>query len=179
MTLTDTVALIKDRIRDVPDFPRPGIMFKDITPLMKDQALFRLAIEQIIDRFRNDQIDYVVGIESRGFIMGAPIAYGLQTGFVPVRKPGKLPYDTLRQEYQLEYGSDALEIHNDAIEAGRRVLIVDDLLATGGTVLATTDLVRKLGAEVVAAAFLVELSFLGGRERVTARDLDIFPLVTF
>ncbi len=179
MTLTDTVALIKDRIRDVPDFPRPGIMFKDITPLMKDQAVFRLAIEQIIEHFRKEEIDYVVGIESRGFIMGAPIAYGLQTGFVPVRKPGKLPYDTLRQEYQLEYGSDALEIHNDAIEAGRRVLIVDDLLATGGTVLATADLVRKLGAEVVAAAFLVELSFLGGRERVAARDLEIFPLVTF
>jgi len=172
-------ALIKTYIRDIPDFPKPGIVFKDITPLMKDQAVFRLAVETIVERYKRFDIDLVVGIESRGFIFGAPISYGLECGFIPVRKPGKLPYETRRQEYELEYGTDALEMHVDAIETGSRILIVDDLLATGGTVSATTDLVRAAGGEVVEATFLVELSFLGGRERVAAKGLDIFPLVTF
>ncbi|MBM3266884.1 MAG: adenine phosphoribosyltransferase [Candidatus Sericytochromatia bacterium] len=179
MITAEQSALIKTYIRDIPDFPKPGIVFKDITPLMKDQAVFRLAVETIVERYKRFDIDLVVGIESRGFIFGAPISYGLECGFIPVRKPGKLPYETRRQEYELEYGTDALEMHVDAIETGSRILIVDDLLATGGTVSATTDLVRAAGGEVVEATFLVELSFLGGRERVAAKGLDIFPLVTF
>ncbi len=179
MITAEQTALLKERIRDVPDFPKPGIVFKDITPLMKDQETFRLAVEMIVDRYRRREIDYVIGIESRGFIFGAPISYGLKCGFIPVRKPGKLPYECHKQEYDLEYGSDALEMHVDALEPGSRILIVDDLLATGGTVSATMELVRGAGGDVVEAAFLVELAFLGGRERVAAKGLDIFPLVTF
>ncbi len=179
MITAEQTALLKKYIRDIPDFPKPGITFKDITPLMKDQAAFRLAVETIVERYKRFEIDFVVGIESRGFIFGAPISYGLECGFIPVRKPGKLPYQTRRMDYELEYGTDALEMHVDAIDHGSRILIVDDLLATGGTVSATTDLVRSAGGEVVEATFLVELSFLGGRERVAAKGLDIFPLVTF
>jgi len=175
----EQTALFKERIRDIPDFPKPGIVFKDITPLMKDQEVFRLAVEMIVARYRRESIDYIVGIESRGFIFGAPVSYGLHCGFIPVRKPGKLPFETRKQEYDLEYGTDALEMHVDAIEPGSRILIVDDLLATGGTVSATTDLVRASGGDVVAAAFLVELAFLNGRERVAAKGLDIFPLISF
>lgn len=179
MITAEQTALLKERIRDIPDFPKPGIVFKDITPLMKDQETFRLAVGMIVDRYRRHEIDYVVGIESRGFIFGAPISFGLNCGFIPVRKPGKLPYETVRQEYELEYGTDSLEMHVDALEPGSRILIVDDLLATGGTVSATMELVRGAGGNVVEAAFLVELAFLGGRERVAAKGLDIFPLVTF
>jgi adenine phosphoribosyltransferase len=175
----EQTALFKERIRDIPDFPKPGIVFKDITPLMKDQEVFRMAVEMIVARYKRESIDYIVGIESRGFIFGAPVSYGLHCGFIPVRKPGKLPFETRKQEYELEYGSDALEMHVDAVEPGSRILIVDDLLATGGTVSATTDLVRSAGGDVVAAAFLVELAFLNGRERVAAKGLDIFPLVSF
>ncbi|MBM3274412.1 MAG: adenine phosphoribosyltransferase [Candidatus Sericytochromatia bacterium] len=179
MITAEQTALFKERIRDIPDFPKPGIVFKDITPLMKDQEVFRLAVEMIVARYRRESIDYIVGIESRGFIFGAPVSYGLHCGFIPVRKPGKLPFETRKQEYDLEYGTDALEMHVDAIEPGSRILIVDDLLATGGTVSATTDLVRASGGDVVAAAFLVELAFLNGRERVAAKGLDIFPLISF
>lgn len=179
MMTAEQTALLKERIRDIPDFPKPGIVFKDITPLMKDQEAFRMAVGMIVKRYERHRIDYVVGIESRGFIFGAPISFGLNCGFIPVRKPGKLPYETRRQEYELEYGTDALEMHVDALEPGSRILIVDDLLATGGTVSATTELVRAAGGDVVEAAFLVELSFLGGRERVAAKGLEIFPLVTF
>lgn len=172
-------ARFKEHIRDVPDFPKPGIVFKDITPLLKDQEAFRAAVDHIVERHRDSAIDAVVGIESRGFILGAPLAYALGCGFVPVRKPGKLPARTVRQTYTLEYGSDALEIHEDALPPGARVLIVDDLLATGGTVSATLDLVRRLGGEVVEAAFLVELSFLGGRARVAELGLEIYPILTY
>ena len=157
---------LKEKIRHVPDFPKPGINFCDITTLLKDPAGLSEAVRGLAEPFRDERIDLVVGIESRGFILGAPVAGRLGTGFVPARKPGKLPAATLRQSYELEYGTDALEIHEDAIEPGQRVLIVDDLLATGGTAAAVRDLVRKTGGEVAAIAFLVELTFLDGRKRL-------------
>ena len=151
-------------IRDVNDFPKQGIVFKDITTMLKVPAAFRQAIDDLTDQFRDEKIDVVVGMESRGFIFAAPLAYNLGAGLVPVRKLGKLPHDTLSIEYALEYGSNTLEIHRDAIEAGQRVLVVDDLLATGGTVAATVELIQQLHGEVVAAAFLIELPFLDGRK---------------
>ena len=158
--------LLKAKIRHVPDFPKPGILFYDITTLLRDAEGLRLALDAMAAPFVDTPIDLVVGMESRGFIFGAALAYQLGAGFVPVRKPGKLPALTQRVTYELEYGSDSLEIHADAITAGQRVLIVDDLLATGGTARATIDLVSALGADVVACAFLVELSFLRGRARL-------------
>ena len=158
--------LLKAKIRHVPDFPKPGILFYDITTLLRDAEGLRLALDAMAAPFVDTPIDLVVGMECRGFIFGAALAYQLGAGFVPVRKPGKLPALTQRVTYELEYGSDSLEIHADAITAGQRVLIVDDLLATGGTARATIDLVSALGAEVVACAFLVELTFLHGRSRL-------------
>jgi adenine phosphoribosyltransferase len=157
---------LRARIREVPDFPKPGILFYDITTLLKDGPSFREAVTLMLDPFRDMKIDLVVGMESRGFIFSAPMAYELGVGLVPVRKLGKLPHETLSVEYALEYGSNTLEIHRDAISAGQKVLIVDDLLATGGTVRGTVDLVQRLGAEIVGLSFLVELVFLKGRERL-------------
>jgi len=158
--------LLKTKIRHVPDFPKVGILFYDITTLLQDPAGLRAAIDAIAAPFQNQSIDIVVGIESRGFIFGAPVADRIGAGFAPVRKPGKLPAKTVRETYALEYGSDALEIHNDAVREGQRVLIVDDLLATGGTARATADLVRRLGGQVHALAFLIELQALNGREKL-------------
>jgi adenine phosphoribosyltransferase len=158
--------LLKTKIRHVPDFPKVGILFYDITTLLQDPAGLRAAIDAIAAPFNNQSIDIVVGIESRGFIFGAPVADRIGAGFAPVRKPGKLPSKTVRETYALEYGSDALEIHNDAVSAGQRVLIVDDLLATGGTARATAELVRRLGGHVHALAFLIELQALNGREKL-------------
>ena len=158
--------LLKAKIRHVPDFPKPGILFYDITTLLRDAEGLRLALDAMAAPFVDTPIDLVVGMESRGFIFGAALAYQLGAGFVPVRKPGKLPALTQRVTYELEYGSDSLEIHADAITAGQRVLIVDDLLATGGTARATIDLVSALGADVVACAFLVELTCRRGRARL-------------
>jgi adenine phosphoribosyltransferase len=157
---------LKSKIRNVPDFPKPGILFYDITTLLQDPAGFRSAIDSLALPFRNEGIDIVVGIESRGFIFGAAVADRIGAGFVPVRKPGKLPSRTVRATYDLEYGSDAVEMHDDAIRRGQRVLIVDDLLATGGTARATTDLARRLGGDVRALAFLIELVALNGRQRL-------------
>lgn len=157
---------LASRIRDVPDFPQKGILFKDITTLLKDGPAFRQAIDEITDHVRPWNVDLIVGMESRGFIFAAPIAYNLGVGFAPVRKLGKLPSETISAEYALEYGTNTLELHVDAIAEGQRVLIVDDLLATGGTVGATIDLVERLGGEVAGTAFLVELSFLDGRSRL-------------
>ncbi len=157
---------LKDKIRHVPDFPKPGILFYDITTLLRDPTGLTEVLDGLTEPFRDQRVDVVVGIESRGFILGAAVADRLRTGFVPVRKPGKLPARTLQQSYDLEYGSDALEIHDDAIEQGQRVLIVDDLLATGGTARAAVDLVKKAGGEVAGLAFLVELQFLDGRARL-------------
>lgn len=157
---------LKALIREIPDFPKPGIGFKDITTVLKDAGAFRQTVQLMADPFRDDKVDAVVGVESRGFILGAPIAYELGCGFVLVRKAGKLPSDTISTTYQLEYGTDTLEIHTDAISPGQRVLVVDDLLATGGTISAAADLVRKLSGEIVGFSFFVELKFLKGRERL-------------
>ena len=154
------------RIRDVPDFPQPGIIFKDITTLLRDGPALRQAIDQLTEHVRDWGIDVVVGMESRGFIFAAPIAYLLGVGFVPVRKLGKLPSETVSAEYELEYGTNTLEMHVDAVEPGARVLVVDDLLATGGTVAATIELIEQVGGVVVGTAFLIELTFLNGRRRL-------------
>ena len=154
----------KKFIREVPDYPKPGILFYDITTLLKDKSAFRSMIDDLTAWYRDKEIAKVVGIESRGFIVGGPLAHQLGAGFVPVRRPGKLPADSFEVKYNLEYGSNSLAIHRDAIAMGERVLIVDDLLATGGTAAATTNLVRQLGGEIVGAAFLVELLGLKGRE---------------
>jgi adenine phosphoribosyltransferase len=156
---------LRDKIRDISDFPKPGIVFKDITPLLQDAKAFRYTIDQLTEPYIGQHIDAVVGIESRGFIFGAPIADRLGAGFVLVRKLGKLPYKTVSAEYALEYGTNTIEMHTDAIQPGMKVLISDDLLATGGTVEATASLVRKLGGEVAGLSFLIELKFLNGRSR--------------
>ena len=168
MTVT-SVDDLRSLIREVPDFPKPGILFYDITTLLKQPEPFRQVIDRMAEQVGDKQIDLVVGMESRGFIFSAPLAYKLGAGFVPVRKLGKLPAETLTVEYALEYGSNTLEIHRDAIQAGSRVLIVDDLLATGGTVRGTIELVERLKGEVVGLAFLVELEFLKGRDRLEGR----------
>lgn len=152
-------------LRDIHDFPKPGIVFKDITPLLSDPAALSLAVEFLTQPFRDKHVDLVVGAESRGFIFGTAVARNLSAGFVPIRKPGKLPYKTKRVEYMLEYGSDAMEIHEDAINRGDKVLMIDDLLATGGTMAACCELVKSLGGEIVGVAFLIELTFLKGREK--------------
>lgn len=157
---------LKRMIRNVPDFPKAGIGFKDITTLIKDGKTFKKAIEALANRYNPDDIDIIVGIESRGFIFAAALAYKWGKGFIPVRKPGKLPAETLKEEYQLEYGTDSVEIHKDAISKNQRVLIVDDLLATGGTVAATVRLVEKSGGVIVGIAFLIELCFLNGIEKL-------------
>lgn len=153
---------LRDLIRDVPDFPRPGVLFKDVTTLLRDAGAFHAAVDSLADSWRDERIDVVVGVESRGFVIGGALAYVLDTGFVPVRKAGKLPSEKIALSYSLEYGEAEVEIHTDAIAPGQRVLVVDDLLATGGTAAATIDLVRELGGEVVGLAFLVELGFLHG-----------------
>jgi adenine phosphoribosyltransferase len=164
-----SVEELRAKIREIPDFPKPGILFYDITTLLKDPAAFKESIQLMMEPFRNERVDIVVGMESRGFIFSAPMAYELGAGLVPVRKLGKLPAETLSVEYALEYGSNTLEIHRDAIQPGQRVLIVDDLLATGGTVHGTIELVERLKGEVAGLAFLVELGFLKGRERLEGR----------
>jgi adenine phosphoribosyltransferase len=164
-------------IRDIPDFPKKGILFKDITTLLKDAAAFRQAIDVLVERVRPYEADVVIGMESRGFIFAAPVAYLLNVGFVPVRKLGKLPGPVISTEYDLEYGTNTLELHNDGVERGQRVLIIDDLLATGGTVSATIDLVERLGGIVTAVAFLVELTELNGRERLD--DYNVISIIRF
>jgi adenine phosphoribosyltransferase len=164
-------------IRDVPDFPKPGIVFKDITPLLADEAAFSTVIDIIVVHFGRGNIDKVVGIEARGFIIASPVAYHFSAGFVPVRKAGKLPWESESETYDLEYGTETLEIHKDAFAPGERVLIVDDVLATGGTAQATARLVERLGAKVVGIACLIELSFLGGREKL--KNHEFLSLLTY
>lgn len=164
-----------DYIRNIPDFPKEGILFKDITPLLKDKKAFKSAIDAMAEEYKDVEIDYVVGIEARGFIIGTPMAYALDKGFIPVRKPGKLPYDKLTASYDLEYGSNELEIHKDAIDEGDKILLVDDLLATGGTTKASVDLIEELGGDIVGIAFLLELVDLNGREKI--EGYDIFTLL--
>ncbi len=167
----------KSFIREIPDFPRPGILFYDITTLLKDPQGYRAVIDDLTARYRDDRISKVVGIESRGFILGAPLAYNLGSGFVPVRKSGKLPADVFEVKYNLEYGASSLAIHRDAVAMEERVLVVDDLLATGGTAAATVDLLRKLGAEIVGCAFMIELRFLQGRQKI--EDCEVHSLMTY
>ena len=164
-------------IRDVPDFPRPGVLFRDITPLLADASGLALAVELMAQPFRSQHVDLVVGAESRGFIFGTAVAKALSAGFVPVRKPGKLPCATRRCEYQLEYGVDALEMHTDVLRAGQRVLIVDDLLATGGTLAACCSLVRESGASIEAVTVLIELTALGGRQQLG--NCPVFSVITY
>jgi adenine phosphoribosyltransferase len=167
--------LLTGLIRDVPDFPQPGIMFRDITPLLSDPIGFRRSVELLAEPFT--KVNKVVAIESRGFILGAPVALALHAGLVPVRKVGRLPAETIREEYSLEYGSNVLEIHRDAIKQGDQVLIVDDVLATGGTVRATANLIQRLGGTVAGVSLLIELAFLNGRERLT--DLDVRSVLVY
>jgi len=168
---------LEDKIRTIPDFPKKGIMFKDITPLLQDPKAFHLVIEKIIDHFKSKKITAIVCAESRGFIFGAVLAYQLNAAFVPLRKPGKLPYKTYRQEFQTEYSTDSFEIHVDGIKKGDNVLIVDDLLATGGTAKAAVDIVEKLGGKIAGIAFVIELSFLKGRDKLKGHD--VFTLITY
>jgi adenine phosphoribosyltransferase len=158
-------------IRSVPDFPKPGIVFRDITTLLKDKSAFARAVDILYEHYKHERIDKVVSIESRGYVLGAVLAYRMNAGFVPIRKPGKLPAETLREEYTLEYGTDAVEMHADAIRRGERVLVHDDLLATGGTAQAACKLVERAGGIIISVSFLIELSFLKGRERLPKHDI--------
>ena len=164
--MSDRIARLTRLIRDIPDFPKPGIVFKDFTPLLGDASALREAVSALAEPFRGLGIERVLGTEARGFVLGAPVAIELGAGFVPVRKPGKLPHETLEVSYDLEYGSDSIEMHVDAVLEGQRVLVLDDLLATGGTAAATVELARRAGAEVAACAFLIELAFLDGRKQL-------------
>ena len=170
---------IKRYIRTIPDYPKPGILFRDITTLLANLHAFRAAVDELMWPFLRSEVDYVAGIEARGFILGGAVAHALGRGFVPIRKKGKLPARVIGQEYSLEYGVDTIEIHADAIGAGDRVLLVDDLIATGGTATAAIDLIRKSGGEVVAAAFVIDLPDLGGSERLRAKGVKVHTLVGF
>lgn len=172
-----TIDNLKSLIRDVPDFPKKGIVFKDITPLLYDPRGLKTAVDKLSEHYKDDRISVVVGAEARGFIIGPPIALNLNAGFVPVRKPGKLPYKTKNMTYELEYGTDTVEIHEDAIKPGQEVLMVDDILATGGTMGACCKLVESMGGNIVGCAFLLELTFLNGRKALG--DHDIFSLIQF
>ena len=169
--------LLKEHIRDIPDFPTPGVVFKDITPLLADATAFRYAVDTLADHFAGRGVDKVLGIEARGLILAAPIAYRFGAGFVPVRKAGKLPWQVEKEEYVLEYGADRLEVHGDSVERGERVLVIDDVLATGGTAAATVRLAERLGGAVVGLGFVIELAFLDGRSRLEGRDLA--SLITY
>ena len=163
---TLTIEQVKDKIRAVPNFPKEGIVFRDITTGIKDAETMKAMIDYLCEQYSDYKIDYIAGIESRGFIFGMPMAYKLNCGFIPIRKPNKLPAQTIKESYDLEYGSDTIEIHADAIEEGANVLVVDDLLATGGTAKAACSLVKKAGGNLIGAAFLIELADLGGREKL-------------
>lgn len=170
---------LKDLIRTIPDFPHEGIMFRDITTLLKHPEGFKKCVDDFVARYEGQSIDVIAGIESRGFILGAAIAYRLGLGFIPVRKKGKLPGKTISQEYQLEYGTDVLEIHEDAIDKGQKVLLVDDLLATGGTAIGAKTLLEKLGGEIVEFATVIDLPDLKGKEKLQASGLEVFNLIDF
>lgn len=169
--------LIRSKIRDIPDFPKPGILFKDITPLLQDQSLFSKIIDTLAERYSAKKVNGIIGIESRGFIFGSALAYKLGTSFVPVRKSGKLPYQTIQTSYALEYGTATIEMHTDGLEKGQSVVVMDDLLATGGTAEAACQLVEKLGGKVLECAFVVELTFLNGKKKLNGRE--IFSLVQY
>ena len=180
MTITmNDYDYVRSTVRQVPDFPKPGILFLDITTATKDAKSMNLMIDFLYEKFKDEKIDYVAGIESRGFIFGAPLACRLNAGFVPIRKPNKLPADTIKESYSLEYGTDTIEMHADAVKAGDKVLVIDDLLATGGTAVAACNLVRKVGADVVAAAFIIELDPLKGREKIEANGVSVVSMLNY
>jgi len=170
---------IEDYIRTIPDYPKPGILFRDVTTLFSDAKGFRMAVDALVQLHVGEEIDLVAGIEARGFILGGAVAHQLGKGFVPVRKKGKLPRETFGQEYQLEYGTDVVEIHTDAISKGAKVLLVDDLIATGGTAEAAVKLISRAGGNVLAASFVIELPDLGGRQRLEAYEIEVLSLCSF
>ncbi len=170
--MSDLGSYLRRYIRDIPNYPKEGVVFRDLTPLFRDPGAFRSAIRWLADRFRGDGVDLVAGVEARGFIVGAPVALELGAGFVPIRKPGKLPWRKVSTSYQLEYGTESIEVHEDAVSRGQRVLLVDDLLATGGTASAAAKLLEGLGATIVGMGFLVELSYLRGRERLSGYRVE-------
>ncbi|WP_093568156.1 adenine phosphoribosyltransferase [Methylobacterium sp. 174MFSha1.1] len=174
-----TTSALKDAIRSIPDYPKPGILFRDITTLLGDARAFRRAVDELVHPYAGGRIDQVAGIEARGFILGGAIAHQLSSGFVPIRKKGKLPHTTVSIAYALEYGTDEMEIHSDAVKPGDRVILVDDLIATGGTATAAVELLRRIGAEVVAACFVIDLPELGGADRLRALDLPVRTLIEF
>ncbi len=169
--------MLKELVRDIPDFPQKGIVFKDITPLLQNPSSLKEIVNRITDHYTNQKVDMIVGAEARGFLFGPAVAINLSAGFIPVRKPGKLPYETTSETYELEYGTDTLEIHKDAIKAGDNVLMIDDLLATGGTMAACCKLVESLGGNIVGCAFLIELGFLNGKGLLG--KYDIFSLIQY
>ena len=175
----DTLQAIRDAIRAIPDYPKPGVMFRDITTLLGNARLFHEVIERLVDPWRGARVDRVAGIEARGFILGGAVAHELTAGFVPIRKKGKLPHTTVRVAYSLEYGLDEMEMHRDAVSAGERIVLVDDLIATGGTAEAAVKLLRLIGAEVLGASFIVHLPDLGGSARLAALAVPVRTLVTF
>ena len=168
-----------DTIRSIPDYPKPGIMFRDITTLLGDARAFRMAVDQLVHPFAGKKIDKVAGIEARGFILGGAVAHQLSAGFIPVRKKGKLPHEVISMEYALEYGTDVIEVHKDACRPGEQIVLVDDLIATGGTAIAAVNLLRQAGADVIAAAFVIDLPDLGGAEKLKALGIPISTLVSF
>ena len=172
--LSDSIEKLRAAVRDIPDFPKPGIIFKDITPILGNGKLFRLSIEAFLENCRGKQIDKIVGIDARGFLFGSAVAYDLGIGFVPLRKKGRLPYKTESAKYSLEYGEAEMELHVDAIERGERIVLIDDLLATGGTAASAATLIKKVGGELIEAQFLIELEFLHGRQK-----LESTPIVSF
>ncbi|GAD30374.1 adenine phosphoribosyltransferase [Photobacterium leiognathi lrivu.4.1] len=175
----DTINLISNSIKSIQDYPKPGILFRDVTSLMEQPEAYRATIDVLVEKFKDQGITKIIGTEARGFLFGAPLALALGVGFVPVRKPGKLPREVIAESYELEYGKDTLEIHKDAISEGDRVLLVDDLLATGGTIEATTNLVRRLGGTVEDAAFVINLPDIGGEARLQGLGLNVFSICDF
>lgn len=171
--------LVKSKIRTIPNWPKEGVMFRDVTTLFKDKDGFNRMVDLLVERYKDMNIDAIAGIESRGFVTGSVLAHRLGTGFVMIRKPGKLPADTISEEYELEYGTNKIEIHKDAISEGQRVLLVDDLVATSGTAVAAANLIKKLGGEIVECSFIVELPDLGGREKLEKKGLKVFSLISF
>ena len=177
--MTTDFEYVREHVRMVPDFPKEGILFLDITTATKDAKAMRIMVDFLYEKFKDERVDYVAGIESRGFIFGAALAYRLNAGFIPIRKPNKLPAKTIKETYSLEYGTDTIEMHEDALKPGDRVLVLDDLLATGGTSLAACKLVRRAGGDVVAAAFIIELSPLKGREKIESAGVKVVSMLDY
>lgn len=175
----DKFDYVREHVRTVPDFPKKGIMFLDITTATKDAKAMEYMIEFLYEKFKNENVDYIAGVESRGFIFGAALAYKLNAGFIPIRKPNKLPAETIKESYSLEYGTDTIEMHADALKSGDRVVVIDDLLATGGTAVAACKLVKRVGAEVVASAFIIELDPLKGREKIEAEGIKVISMLNY